>query len=148
MSPSPNPAPPGGLARLGWLSLGFLATGLGFAGIAIPGLPATVFFIAAAACFARSSPALLEWILRLPKVGPLVRDYRAGLGMPGYAKVTATVFMVAAGSLSLAVLPSLAIRLLVLALLATGAGVIWFRIPTARPTPAPPIALPSSPESP
>lgn len=133
VSRRPQTETAGGLARLGWLALGLLATGLGFVGIAIPGLPSTVFFIAAAACFARSSPALLDWILRLPKVGPLVRDYRAGLGMPAYAKITATAFMVLAGSFSLAVIHGLGIRLLVLALLATGAGVIWLRIPTSRP---------------
>jgi uncharacterized membrane protein YbaN (DUF454 family) len=48
----------------------------------VPGLPTTGFFVLAAACFAKSSPRFERWVLDLPTVGPMVRDYRAGLGMP------------------------------------------------------------------
>jgi uncharacterized protein len=80
-----------------WLALGFVCVGLGFVGIVVPGLPATGFFVAAAWCFSRSSERFLNWLLNLPLVGPLLRDYRAGLGMPQKAKWAASV------SLSLAV---------------------------------------------
>lgn len=123
----------GGVGTVGrplWLGLGILACGLGFVGIAVPGMPATVFFIAAAACFSRSSPRLLDWVLNLPTVGRLVRNYRAGLGMPLGAKWTASAMMLGAGALSLGVLERPWVRALVLVLLAIGASVIWCRIRT------------------
>ena len=79
----------GRLARGAWFALGWAAVGIGTIGIVVPGLPTTVFFVVAAACFSRSSPRFEQWVLERPGVGPLVRDYRAGLGMPRNAKVAA-----------------------------------------------------------
>ena len=113
-----------------WLTLGFLCVGLGFVGIVVPGLPATGFFVAAAWCFSRSSEKFLSWLLNLPLVGPLLQDYRAGLGMPLKAK------WFASASLSLAVSISslFAIRLLwgkigCIALGLIGLWYIWTRVP-------------------
>lgn len=78
-----------GPARWLWFAAGMAAVGLGALGAVVPGLPTTVFFIVAASCFARSSPRFEAWVLDLPGVGPMVRDYRAGLGMPRRAKVWA-----------------------------------------------------------
>lgn len=72
-----------------WLLLGFFFVALGFIGAAVPGMPSTVFFVLAAYFFSRSSRRFLNWLLSLPKVGPLVRDYRSGLGMPRKAKIIA-----------------------------------------------------------
>ena len=80
------------MRRLGLLALGWIAVALGGLGVFVPGLPTTGFFVLAAACFARSSPRFEQWVLGLPKVGPLVRDHRAGLGMPRRAKVVAIGF--------------------------------------------------------
>ena len=113
-----------------WLTLGFLCVGLGFVGIIVPGLPATGFFVAAAWCFSKSSEKFLSWLLNLPMVGPLLQDYRAGLGMPLKAKWFASV------SLSLAVSTSafFAIRPLwgkcgCVALGLIGLWYIWTRVP-------------------
>ena len=46
----------------------------------------TVFFVIAAWCFSRSSPRLERWVLNLPHIGPLVHDYRAGLGIEAALK--------------------------------------------------------------
>ena len=81
----------GRLARGAWFALGWAAVGIGTIGVVVPGLPTTVFFVVAAACFSRSSPRFEQWVLERPGVGPLVRDYRAGLGMPRNAKVAAIV---------------------------------------------------------
>ncbi len=126
------------LIRALWLGLGFLSVGVGVLGIIIPGLPTTVFFVVAAACFSRSNPRFEQWVLNLPTIGPMVRDYRAGLGMPKRAKVAAIGSIVVACSLS----AFLAVdRVLVkVAILAAGAvGIAWilWRIPTrTTPTPA------------
>jgi uncharacterized protein len=81
------------LARALWFAGGWCAVAIGSIGIVVPGLPTTVFFIIAAACFSRSSPRFEAWVLNLPRIGPMVRDHRAGLGMPRRAKVWALAMM-------------------------------------------------------
>jgi hypothetical protein len=89
-----------------------------------------VFFIVAASCFARSSPRFERWVLGLPRVGPMVRDYRAGLGMPRRAKIWAIGTMVAVAGLSVALtIDNLAVGALVVALVAIGIAAI-VRVPT------------------
>ena len=73
---------PGQLTRWVWFAVGWFAVGIGTVAIVVPGLPTTVFFIVAAACFSRSSPRFEQWVLDRPGIGPMVRDYRSGLGMP------------------------------------------------------------------
>lgn len=75
---------------------GLICVALGWVGLIVPGLPGTVFFVMASWCFARSSPRLERWLFNLPAVGPLVSDYRDGLGMPRRAKIVAIACIVAA----------------------------------------------------
>ena len=76
----------GRIVRTAWMAVGFSSVGVGSVGVIVPGLPTTVFFIVAAWCFSRSSPRFERWILELPRIGPLVRDHRAGLGLPARTK--------------------------------------------------------------
>lgn len=48
---------------------------LGFIGMLLPLLPTTVFWILAAACFAKSAPSLYRRILDWPGVGPAIGAY-------------------------------------------------------------------------
>jgi uncharacterized membrane protein YbaN (DUF454 family) len=118
-------------SRWFWFVTGWVAVGLGAVGVVVPVMPSTVFFIVAAACFARSSPRFEAWLLSLPAVGRLVADHRAGLGMPRRAKVWAIGMIVLFCSLSAW---SLRTRPLVgIAAAALGAvGVLWIllRVPT------------------
>jgi hypothetical protein len=114
-----------------WFGVGWVAVAIGSIGIVVPGLPTTVFFIIAASCFARSSPRFERWVLELPKVGPLVRDYRAGLGMPRRAKVWAIAVMVVfAGASILLTIDHLVIGAVIAALVLVGVWVIVIRVPT------------------
>ena len=117
-------------ARRAWLVGGLLLVGLGSVGVFVPGLPTTVFFIGAAACFARSSPRLEQWVLNLPRIGPLVRDYRNGLGMPRRAKITAVLAIVLAVSLSAWTIPSALVSGIVVVAGLVGVGYILGRVPT------------------
>lgn len=76
-----NPVLRGTLAALGWVCVG-----LGAIGVVLPGWPTTVWLLIAAFFFARSSPRFYAWLLRHRLFGPLVRDIRAGLGLPLRAK--------------------------------------------------------------
>lgn len=121
----------GRATRWAWLAVGWIAVGLGGLGVLVPGLPTTVFFVLAAACFARSSPRFEGWVLSLPTIGPLVRDYRAGLGMPRRAKVAAIALMAFAVVASSAfVLSSPAPRAAVVVAGLVGAWYVGWRIPT------------------
>jgi uncharacterized membrane protein YbaN (DUF454 family) len=82
------------VSRAAWVVIGCVAVGLGTLGVVVPGLPTTGFFVMAAWAFSKSSPRLERWVLTRPGVGPLVRDYRAGLGMPRRAKVVAITMLV------------------------------------------------------
>ena len=113
------------LARAGWLAGGLVGVGLGGVGIVVPGLPTTVFFIVAAWCFSHSSTRMEQWVLHLPKIGPLVRGYRAGDRMPRKAKAWAIgSIVVFAGAAVLFAIDALAVRLVVLAIAAVGIVVV------------------------
>src|ERR687895_2122697 len=104
-----------GPARWVWFAGGWVAVALGTVGVVVPGLPTTVFFIIAASCFARSSPRFERWVLDLPRIGPLVRDYRSGLGMPRRAKVVAVTMIVAAVGFSVVAADSAVVRTVIAA---------------------------------
>lgn len=113
-----------------WFALGWSAVAIGGIGIVIPGLPTTVFMVFAAWCFSKSSPRFEQWLLDLPGVGQLIRDYRDGLGMPKRAKVTALTMITVAVTMSSIMLDTWVLRGLVI-----GAGVVglyWVgvRVPT------------------
>jgi uncharacterized membrane protein YbaN (DUF454 family) len=135
-----------GLARYVWFGLGWVAVGVGSIGVVVPGLPTTVFFLVAASCFGRSSPRFERWVLGLPRIGPLVRDYRAGLGMPRKAKVFAIATIVVVCSISALLTSSSLLRGAVLGAGLVGCGSIMWRVPTREHVlaAAAPTASPSS----
>ncbi len=117
--------------RLFWLGLGFFAVALGGIGIFLPGLPTTIFMIIAAACFARSSPRFERWVLELPTIGRMVRDYRRGLGMPRKAKISAILTMVIFCGLSVGFfIEPLMIRITVALFGLVGVWYVGWRVPT------------------
>ncbi len=116
--------------HLVFLTAGLLATGLGFLGIVLPGLPATPFFLLAAYFFARSNKRLEQWVLELPRIGPAIQDFRAGKGIPKKAKVLATMVIVVSVVISLTTLPNWWIRLAIAGAAGLGLWLIHFKIPT------------------
>ncbi|HEX5366789.1 MAG TPA: YbaN family protein [Acidimicrobiales bacterium] len=118
------------MRRLALVTVGFLAVGLGGLGVVLPGLPTTGFFVLAAACFARSNPRFELWVLGLPGVGGMVRDHRAGLGMPRRAKVVAIGMMLTACALSARALGTPVVAAVVLGAGAVGAAYVGWRVPT------------------
>ena len=113
-----------------WFVGGLLSVALGTLGVIVPGLPTTVFFIVAAACFSRSSPRFEQWVLNLPRIGPTVRDYRAGLGMPRRSKVIAVAMILGVSTLSAVLTGIWPVGTIILAVGLIGALFVTFRVPT------------------
>jgi hypothetical protein len=119
------------MTRAVWFTLGWIFVALGSIGVVVPGLPTTWFFVLAASCFAKSSPRFERWVLGLPGVGPMVRDYRAGLGMPRRAKVWA-IAMILGVSLISAVfaVDNRVVGAVIVAVALVGVWFVGWRIPT------------------
>ncbi|WP_455230627.1 YbaN family protein [Geopseudomonas aromaticivorans] len=103
-------------AWLRWLLLGigWLSVTLGVIGIFLPILPTTPFLLLAAACFVRSSRRVYVWLVTHPRLGPWIRDYLDGHGIPLKAKVYAIGLMWASILLSCYLVPLLPARLFML----------------------------------
>lgn len=114
-----------------YLLAGLTCVAVGGVGVFVPGLPTTVFFIVAAWCFSRSSERLEQWVLNLPGIGQMVRDFRSGLGMPQRAKIAAISCIVVAVGVSAGFLigPTW-VRLLVVAVGLIGVWYVGLRVPT------------------
>ena len=74
------------LVRAVWVSLGLCCVGVGAVGVVLPGLPTTPFLILAAACFVRSSQRLYDRLTTHRVVGPPIRAFREGRGVPRRAR--------------------------------------------------------------
>src|SRR5512145_1590412 len=94
-------------AWLRWLLLGigWLSVALGVIGIFVPVLPTTPFLLLAAACFVRSSRHFYQWLVDHPHLGPWIRDYLEGNGIPLKGKVYALALMWASITLSCYLVP-------------------------------------------
>ncbi|WP_017903317.1 YbaN family protein [Pseudomonas asplenii] len=90
MRPTGNRSP---LLRYALLAIGWLSVALGVLGIFLPVLPTTPFLLLATACFARSSPRFYRWLVEHPRLGPWIRDYLDGNGIPLKGKVYAIGLM-------------------------------------------------------
>jgi hypothetical protein len=76
---------------LRWIlvSCGWLAVAAGVVGIFLPLLPTVPFLLLAAACFCRSSERFHRWLMEHNHLGPLLRNYLNGAGIPLRAKTVA-----------------------------------------------------------
>lgn len=70
-----------------YIIFGYVALGLGVAGIVLPLLPTTPFLLLAAALFFRGSPRLYEWLLNQKHLGPYIRNFREHKAIPLRAKI-------------------------------------------------------------
>jgi len=77
------------IARGVLIAAGSVCVGLGIIGIVVPGMPSTVFFLIAAACYVRSSDRLYNKLLNNKAVGRHIRNFREKRAMPMRAKIIA-----------------------------------------------------------
>jgi uncharacterized membrane protein YbaN (DUF454 family)/diadenosine tetraphosphatase ApaH/serine/threonine PP2A family protein phosphatase len=87
--------------RAAFVALGFVWVGFGVAGVFLPVLPATPFFLLAAACFARASERFYNALLNNPTFGPTIREWRRHRSIPFRTKMVAIALM--SGSLAVSI---------------------------------------------
>jgi uncharacterized membrane protein YbaN (DUF454 family) len=122
----------GPVLRAAWITLGFALTALGGLGILLPGLPSTMFFVGAAACFSRSSNRFERWLLSIPVVGTLVDDYREGRGMPVVSKAITVFLITAFSTLAVMRVDAVAVKWAIGVAAAMGIVAVTFYVPTRR----------------
>lgn len=123
----------GRLLRLALMTVGWVAVAAGVAGIFLPLVPTVPLLLLAAGCFARSSDSFHRWLVEHRRLGPLIRDYLHGDGIPQRAKVTAIVMVWLSISLSMYFVPAPWVKML-LATIATGITVYLVKLPTLNRT--------------
>ncbi|WP_024646323.1 YbaN family protein [Pseudomonas syringae] len=89
------------------MAVGWVSVVLGVIGIFLPVLPTTPFLLLAAACFARSSPRFYQWLINHRQLGPWIRDYLEGNGIPLKGKVYAIGLMWVSIGFSCYLVPSI-----------------------------------------
>jgi uncharacterized membrane protein YbaN (DUF454 family) len=105
------------VGRAVYLVLGFLCLGLGIAGYIVPLLPGTVFLLMATFFFFRSSQRMYDWVLQHPWFGTLIRNYRAGHGIPRRIKIYAIALIIISFAVSIALVATgLLLRVILVAI--------------------------------
>lgn len=114
------------------MALGWLAFVAGIVGIVLPLLPTTPFMLLAAALFARSSPRFHHWLLTHPWFGPPIVDWQQYRAIRRHARRRAVLFILLTFSVSLAVVPLLWVKGLLLVIMAV--LLTWLmRLPVLEP---------------
>jgi uncharacterized membrane protein YbaN (DUF454 family) len=93
--------------RWSLVTVGLVSTGLAILGIFLPLLPTVPLLLLAAACFARSSERFHNWLLQHPRLGPMIRGYLDGQGIPLKSKIYAIALLWTTIPVSMLFLPPL-----------------------------------------
>ena len=120
------------MQRIALIIIGTVFVILGIVGIILPLLPTTPFLLAAAACYAKSSNRLYNWLLSNRWFGSYIRNWREGKGLPLQTKVVAiSLLFLSIGYSVLFVVPLLVIKIL-LVIIALLVGKHIYSFPTLK----------------
>lgn len=118
------------LLRYTLLIVGWVSVALGIIGIFLPLLPTTPFLLLATLCFSKSSKRFHDWLLNQPHLGPYIKLYLEGKGIPAKAKVCTIIFLWLTISTSIIFfVKPIALKLLLIAI-AIGVTIHLLRMPT------------------
>ncbi len=93
---------------------GTVALLLGILGIFLPVLPTTPFLLLASACYMRGSDRMHRWLMNQRHLGPYIRNFTAGRGIPLRAKIAALALMWTSLTVSIWAVPLPWVRILLL----------------------------------
>lgn len=120
------------LAKILLRIAGAVFIGLGILGIFLPLLPTTPFLLLAAACYAKSSKRLYNWLLNSKYLGKYIRNYREGKGIPfGIKIITILLLILTIGYTSIFVIHIWLVRI-ILFLIFVGVSIHVLSFPTLR----------------
>lgn len=111
---------------------GTVALALGILGVFLPLLPATPFLLLAAFCYLRGSTRMHDRLMSHRVLGPYIRDFQSGRGIPLRSKWTALVMAWLSMAFSAWAVPLPWVRWLLL-VPAVGLAVYLWRVPTRVP---------------
>lgn len=126
--------------RWAWLAAAYLFLALGLIGVAVPGMPTTVFVLLAAWAAARGSPRLRRWLLAHRVFGPAIVDWETHRTVSRRGKTMAVVAMLACAAIVLAFAPRWAALLSIAIMAVVGTWLCLQPEPgdrRARPPPPP-----------
>jgi uncharacterized membrane protein YbaN (DUF454 family) len=124
-APSPASRP----VRAILVFVGTIALGLGIVGVFVPVLPTTPFLLLAAACYARASTRLYEWLVGQPSFGPIITEWRRSRSLPPGVKTRALVLVALTFGVSIVLVDALLLRVS-LAVFGVLLAAFLYRIPT------------------
>ena len=136
-----NPAPNHPEGRLSqskgtrWLliGLGTICVTIGLIGIVVPGLPTTIFLIMAAACYARGSTRLHDWLLSHRLLGLPVRDWYKHRSLTKRIKLVIILCIAVSSGLCAAFIVSNSlIQLVVISVALIGIWYVGIFVPTRK----------------
>lgn len=81
------------IKRIFLLGVGLISLGLAIIGIFLPLIPTTPLLLLAATCFIRSSDRLYKWLITHKYLGPYIKNYREGKGIPLTAKIVSVMLL-------------------------------------------------------
>ena len=114
-----------------WIA-GSVSLVLGIIGVVLPGLPTTPFILLAAACYAKASPRLHQWLLNHRWFGAMLRDWERDHSLTRRTKTVAVLSMLVMVGFSIWTFRERPpVQLVLLATGAIGAFVV-LRIPTRK----------------
>ena len=119
------------LVRIFFVCAGTLSLILGIVGIFLPLLPTTPFLLLASACYVRGSERLHRRLLAHPHLGPYIRNFEDGRGIPRRAKVSIILLMWVSCAFSMYLMPQTAVRI-GLAVIASAVTIWLVRMPEVR----------------
>ena len=119
------------LWRWSLLVIGFVSVVLGVLGIFLPVLPTVPLLLLALACFARSSERFYFWLLNHRRLGPMVRPYLEGSGIPVRIKIRVIALLWASIAFSSLVLVDRVWVRLLLPIIALAITIYLIRLPSA-----------------
>jgi len=131
MTPAKEKRLPGQFRRVLLIGIGWLSVVTGVIGIFLPLVPTVPLLLLATACFARSSARFHHWLLEHKYLGPLVRDYLQGEGIPLRAKVSAIGMVWVSFPISAFLVPLSWVRVM---LVVMAVGITWYllSLPTQK----------------
>jgi len=119
------------LKRLLYVIAGHVLLVIGVLGIVLPILPGTPFLLLASACYLRGSVQLHAWLHNHRFLGPYLRAFQEGRGLPARVKVIAIATLWIGITVSITMFWHVWLAAALVAM-ATGVTIYLLRMPTLR----------------